>query len=235
MIKYNQIVFTKEEINVNITKVRRYQKNARNKRVSLADFISMRNRITDLEGEIEILKKEQVIDAMTGVHTKKHFKEALEREFLRIERMKQNGQTIPFSAIAFCDLDHFKSLNDTLGHNVGDDGIRAFATALKASVRESDLVARYGGDEFIILFDEASSEEVLFTIIRRIQRAVRAITLPNWHKKFTASIGVSYVSSQDKTYEEWINRADKDALYYSKDHGRDQATLLNTNGTFIKI
>lgn len=121
-----------------------------------------------------------------------------------------------------CDIDFFKRVNDTYGHQYGDIVLAEFANILKNSVRSEDKVARYGGEEFIILL--ATDEERSFVIVENIRKKVKKFTFGEQSIHLTASFGLSQLKA-DESIESAIKRAD-DALYISKESGRDQTQRL---------
>ena len=158
------------------------------------------------------------IDYLTGLLNRRAFIKRLSGELSRSKRTK-----IPVSII-FADIDHFKAINDTYGHLVGDSVLKNFARLLAKMCRNYDFIARYGGEEFIICLPGSSSEQSL-AIARRINRA-----LWDWHVKLdsgervyiTSSFGVA-TSTGDKqeTAYRLILKADQ-ALYKAKANGRNR-------------
>jgi diguanylate cyclase (GGDEF)-like protein len=127
------------------------------------------------------------------------------------------------------DIDKFKNINDTYGHGVGDEVIILFSSTLKELSRDSDIVCRWGGEEFILLLPSTGIEGAL-NIAEKIRLEVEKLSVPlNDDKKlsFTASIGVSLVhNKEDKTILNSIDRADK-ALYEAKESGRNKVCYNN--------
>src|SRR6185503_8856200 len=94
-------------------------------------------------------------DTLTGMHNRRAFDEYLNGEFARFERYRR-----PF-AVVLLDIDHFKAINDTYGHEAGDDVLRLLGAALRESLRDVDLAARYGGEEFAIILPETDASDGL--------------------------------------------------------------------------
>jgi diguanylate cyclase (GGDEF)-like protein len=135
-------------------------------------------------------------------------------------------QRTPY-ALVLADLDRFKKLNDTFGHEAGDRSLRVFAQAMRRVLRETDLVARWGGEEFVIAMPETDAANAA-TVCERI-RDLLARSHHGGHPPFTASFGVSD-SSMGETLQRLIQLADA-ALYMSKDAGRDCVTISDGGAT----
>ncbi len=125
-------------------------------------------------------------------------------------------------AFAMVDLDHFKGINDTHGHEAGDRALQLFAEVLRKSVRQGDHAARWGGEEFAILFPGASAEQAL-DVVERVRADLTEQLLASGGVPFTASFGIAD-STMGSSFEEILRIADE-ALYSSKDSGRDRATV----------
>ena len=125
-------------------------------------------------------------------------------------------------AVIFLDLDHFKAVNDSHGHEVGDKALVFVADILKEHMRESDVLVRYGGEEFVVILPNAGQQQAL-DIAERLVGAVRSTKAPPPLNRLTVSAGVAYNEGGERL-QETIRRAD-DALYNSKAMGRDRATL----------
>ena len=124
-------------------------------------------------------------------------------------------------AVLFFDLDHFKSINDTLGHEAGDQLLREVATRLKACLRDSDTVARMGGDEFVALLPELTEEKYVTTVAKKILSAVaHPFILHGQEFRVTASIGIS-LYPQDGMDEQTLERNADIAMYHVKEEGRN--------------
>ena len=137
----------------------------------------------------------------------------------RVARIGKEAQGLPASLIML-DIDHFKSINDTFGHPVGDLTLKAVAAAMSRVMRRGDSLARHGGEEFAVLLPQANLAEA-GAIARRIQTALQEVTLPELGARtVTMSIGVAERRDQE-TAEDWMRRADQ-ALYAAKSTGRDR-------------
>jgi len=116
------------------------------------------------------------------------------------------------------DLDRFKRINDNFGHLIGDEVLLTFANILRRTLRDSDLIFRYGGEEFIALLQDASHASIE-EVLERVRRNVASHDFP-LVGKVTVSIGFAALDGQTSPLDV-LEKADR-ALYYAKDHGRDQ-------------
>ena len=163
---------------------------------------------------VEEVKRLAQVDPLTGIANRATFQETLAREMSRSER---GGD--PFSLLLL-DIDNFKQVNDTHGHQVGDDVIRGVAYALTSSKRDFDSAARYGGEEFAIILPGCSAQDSR-AIADRFRKRVAGITEP---VPVTASVGVATFPQDGASAKDIIKAAD-DALYESKRSGRDRVTV----------
>jgi two-component system cell cycle response regulator len=167
---------------------------------------------------IEMLRIHARIDALTGLVNRGAFDDAIgraEATFLR--------DGTPYAVVMF-DADHFKRVNDTWGHGVGDEVLRRLGETIAAGCRRSDVAARYGGEEFAVILNRAETGQALQTT-RRILGAVRRIEVPvhDGVLQVTCSAGVAVAGVGD-TAAEVVARADR-ALYRAKQEGRDRLAL----------
>jgi diguanylate cyclase (GGDEF)-like protein len=148
-------------------------------------------------------------DSLTGLLNRRAFESALGA--LRRDH--------PSIAVAMADLDHFKDLNDTYGHETGDRALRVFAQTLRDSLRASDLVARHGGEEFVIALPGCNPDDaavILESVRARLETTATHAGLP----RFTASFGV-VAMTPDEYLPDTLARADR-ALFEAKNRGRDR-------------
>lgn len=170
---------------------------------------------------MDIMKRQANIDMLTGLYNRR-FLEDYARKLIAMARRKD----LPLGFIML-DLDHFKSFNDVFGHEVGDRILREFAKTITSAMRETNLVARFGGEEFLILLPDTDAKACM-AVAERIRRAVARMTVPTGTDKsppqVTVSQGIAVYPEHGKTLEELLQASDK-ALYESKRAGRNRATL----------
>lgn len=164
----------------------------------------------ELQAANERLKELVVTDSLTGLGNRRVFEERLAAEMTAVRR----GRKI---SLLMLDIDHFKSRNDTYGHQDGDTVLRLMGALMRRTVRGNELAARYGGEELVVLMPNASEDEAA-GLARRLLRAIR--NEPWAHKPITVSIGVAE-SAPNMTGAELIRNADI-ALYAAKAAGRDR-------------
>jgi len=154
-------------------------------------------------------------DMLTGLCNRRKFHDHLTHEINRAQRSKEK------LALIFLDLDGFKKINDSLGHNAGDYLLQKLSEAFKKEIRDSDLLARYGGDEFVVLFTNVKDENV---IIKRIQSLIKVASEKIFYKthelKVSASIGVAMYPEHASTDTELLSSADT-AMYLAKEEGKN--------------
>lgn len=152
-------------------------------------------------------------DALTGVGSRRLIENKLEAEYSRSIRYKN-----PFS-VAIIDLDNFKTINDVLGHATGDEALKELAACMTAEKRTPDVLARYGGDEFVILMPETGADDAV-TLLERIREKVQKINLAE-NTFMTISCGIARcLLDEDDSFSDVIRRADL-ALYEAKSAGRN--------------
>ncbi|GLS27264.1 GGDEF domain-containing protein [Marinibactrum halimedae] len=138
------------------------------------------------------------------------------------QRFVRSGNTV--SLIMF-DIDHFKKVNDTYGHQPGDDVIKSVASLVLETKRDIDIAGRYGGEEFGIILANTCADSAKVFAERLRQRVEQTVVDTGEHKiQFTISLGISEASSDIDNYKAWLKQADA-ALYASKRGGRNQSSV----------
>jgi len=174
--------------------------------------------IKDIELKAVLAQAHEIknTDALTFLPNRRKIIVDLQEEVIRSSRYDT-----PL-ALSIVDIDHFKKVNDTYGHVVGDDVLRTIAARLREQIRHPDTIGRYGGEEFLIVLPnsdlKAASEQAA-----RLCRRIRALQVTsNDHiLSITISIGIAQYRNSRENWEQFLHRADK-VLYQAKDNGRDQ-------------
>ncbi len=175
------------------------------------DEVSLRN-------SLESYKKQSFEDPLTKAANRRYFTAIIES---KIREFKIMGTTF---GIAFLDIDNFKLINDTYGHEVGDKVIKVLAETVQSTYRKNDSLGRWGGEEFIILFSDVSADGLMIAA-EKIRKLVAAssLRLSNQELKITISIGATIVVESDDP-ESIVTRADQ-LMYTSKKSGKNKVTL----------
>lgn len=189
---------------------------------SREDMHAMRQRIEEAELEIARLHAELAQasehvrqDALTGILNRKGMEEALAKEVSRFDR-----HHVPL-CVSLLDIDNFKRLNDTLGHQAGDSALVHLAQVIRETLRPQDTVARYGGEEFVILLPQTSLEESIQVVTRLQRELTRRFFMHNNEKLLiTFSAGVAEFATGE-TAEAALQRADQ-AMYLAKRSGKNR-------------
>ena len=175
----------------------------------------------------EMLKYIGLTDSLTGVYNRRYIDRRLLEEIARARR-----QSYPISFM-YIDIDHFKRVNDTVGHGGGDEVLREVATRIKNELRASDALARFGGEEFVVLLIDANLESAAF-VAERIRSSVAGTMIaltPSLQLSVTVSIGVACLNPGDTDGDPvtvartWIAQADT-LLYVAKEAGRNRVVSM---------
>lgn len=167
------------------------------------------------------LKKISTIDKLTGVFLRKYFEDLM---YLEVGRAKTNNTTF---SLVMCDIDKFKSVNDTYGHRKGDEILRKIGQILGQRLRITDLVGRYGGEEFVILLPMTAAAEAL-DVCEKVRKEIENQKLLGQEFPLTMSFGIATFPDHGSGEEELLEKADQ-ALYFSKNNGRNRTTLWDPN------
>jgi diguanylate cyclase (GGDEF)-like protein len=151
-------------------------------------------------------------------------------ELLNLETQKSQRYNLSYSLIMF-DVDHFKNYNDHNGHLHGSETLKSIGTIMKNKFRTTDLLAKYGGDEFVIILPQTDKVGA-YLAAERLREGVEKHTFPGADtqpmKKITLSLGLATYPEHGLSAEEILNRADK-ALYFAKETGRNRSMIYNDN------
>jgi diguanylate cyclase (GGDEF)-like protein len=183
----------------------------------------LENTSKELEESREHFRHAAFHDALTGLPNRVLFSEHLR---IALERTRQNDQYL--FCVLFLDIDRFKNINDSLGHPCGDELLTLAARRLEGCIRQTDMVARFGGDEFAILLDAIESPSEAIRVAEKVQRVISApFKLRNHEAVTTASIGLA-LSAPDYSEAEDIIRDADTAMYRAKDQGKARCEIFDT-------
>ncbi|NET35459.1 MAG: diguanylate cyclase [Cyanothece sp. SIO1E1] len=180
---------------------------------------STRDQLNKVIEEMGVLA---ITDPLTGVLNRRHLLEIAEKELARTHRYSRQ-----FSVLML-DIDHFKQINDTCGHAVGDEAIKTIAKAAVFSLREGDSFGRFGGEEFVALLPETNVDQA-FEVAEQIRNTVAKVSIPARGRiaRLTVSIGIASHNPEDRSIDALLKRAD-DALYEAKRQGRNRVIVNQT-------
>lgn len=210
---WNEIIAHKENLTVLLN---------RNVEITVAtlDYLSnIKKELANpqLIGEAFIGKIAEIssVDPLTKLYNRQHLKQVLDNEFIRYKRYK-----IPFS-ILFIDIDGFKIVNDTLGHQAGDNILISVSEIITSDLRDLDVCTRYGGDEFVLVLPHTNHFKA-YEIAERIRKKVETLSLEL--SSITLSIGVGCCPYHANTIETIMAEADH-SVYSSKENGKNRTTM----------
>ncbi len=183
---------------------------------NVINYIAVQTDLREIESVQEKIDYLAYHDQLTGLYNRVHFEEYLEHALTIAKRKQEN------LALLFIDLDRFKVINDTLGHDIGDKVLIEVAKRLRHTLRESDFISRWGGDEFVIILENTTTPAVSAKIASHIIAAVKEPIQVNSHSlSTTASVGIAlYPQNGDDAYS-LVKHADS-AMYLAKDKGKNQ-------------
>ncbi|MBV9493942.1 MAG: EAL domain-containing protein [Acidobacteria bacterium] len=184
-------------------------------RGKIAGVIGLIRDITERKAAEQQIEYQAYHDALTGLANRRLFQEHLTLALALAQRRSR------LVAVLFLDLDHFKLVNDSLGHSIGDALLRQVANRLKASVREGDTVARVGGDEFTIVLQELAKREDAAVVAQKVLRMISEPVDVTGHRLYvTTSIGITLYPDDGDDAETLLKNADN-AMYRAKAEGRN--------------
>jgi diguanylate cyclase (GGDEF)-like protein len=179
----------------------------------------LRERMHEIEALQSQLHEQAIRDALTGTFNRRYLEETLERELARAEREKY-----PLT-IAMMDLDRFKLLNDTYGHAAGDLMLQRFARLIQEKIRKSDILCRYGGEEFVVLMPNAALPDAQRRAEQwRLACELMKMSYRDWVLGATISLGLSSNTETGLSSGQLLDRADQ-ALYHAKSGGRNRVVI----------
>ncbi|MBT8098838.1 MAG: diguanylate cyclase [Gammaproteobacteria bacterium] len=194
----------------------------------LSTLSRQNSELSDLNKKFRDLS---IRDGLTGLYNHRHAKDRIDEEF---ERSKSFGRDL---SILFMDVDNFKFYNDTHGHQPGDDVLKTIGGLLGEVTRDSDVVARWGGEEFIVIAAETNMKQAC-KLAEVIRKKIAANNFPHGNKQplglISISIGVATISDTTKYSEDLVKLAD-DALYRAKEAGRNRTVFCSNYGEMTEV
>ena len=169
-----------------------------------------------LNQELKIASR---IDGLTGLYNRRYWQERFDEVYKLCQRRDK-----PSTAVML-DIDHFKRINDTYGHQAGDKVIKILAALIKRCVRETDLAGRYGGEEFAIILTDSTVENAK-SVAERIRVLAQRLVVEHEEQQisFTVSLGLAQFDKKSQSAMAWLEEADQ-ALYEAKENGRNQSCI----------
>lgn len=183
---------------------------------NIQNFVATSTDITERMEMEKKLKKLATIDSLTEIYNRYKIDDEIRLNIARYQRYKE-----PFSVLMF-DIDHFKIINDTYGHDVGDRVLKNLSKTVSKNIRVTDKVGRWGGEEFIVVLENTTKDEA-FLMAEKLRKIVEASVIDEKYK-ITISIGVAQYE-EPESREELIKKVDE-ALYMAKEKGRNQVVVL---------
>jgi diguanylate cyclase (GGDEF)-like protein len=172
--------------------------------------------ITDITNKANELERLATTDPLTGLFNRRHFLECLDAEWSRFQRYYRSV------SVLMIDIDHFKSVNDSYGHAVGDEAIKAVAAACLGGKRKSDIVGRIGGEEFAVLLPETSLSRAR-TVAERIRKRVMSTRIAHNDVQLSATVSIGFAEATvGMSGVDALMCAADQALYQAKAEGRNR-------------
>ncbi len=187
----------------------------------LSELAAMQGKLKVMISELDQLAS---TDKLTGAWNRRRFEETVETE---IDRLRRYGQPL---SLMILDVDHFKKINDDYGHPIGDQVLVDLSNTIRSSLRASDSLTRWGGEEFVILCPNTTAS-IVSKLAERLRKKIATVNFKEVGC-ITVSFGVAECGPSE-TWEQWLHRADE-ALYLAKSGGRDQVKTIKRPPDFIE-
>lgn len=220
VVKFGDYLFTIPlviEKNLTVARMRREMESLR--RELEAALREVQNKNIQLESSLRMVEEMAATDPLTGLYNRRHFSKVIEQLFAEANRY---GKDL---ACVMIDLDGYKQLNDKFGHQVGDQLLQVAGKAISANMRQMDIAARYGGDEFVLLLPHASADDAV-VVAERVRRdfANASMQVLKRQTGVTMSIGIGSVVETHPAHADQLVASADAALYQAKDQGRNRIT-----------
>lgn len=190
------------------------------KTFSVDEFYCRISQNVQLMEQVKIIREASETDYLTGLYNRRFFFGYGQKCFANAKRHKDN------MTVAMLDIDHFKSINDTYGHDGGDEALKAVSDVLKGRFRESDIVSRFGGEEFCVLACGMEEKETL-RVFEDVRKTIEAMTINTLAGDINLTVSIGLCNGKLDSLEEMINLADA-SLYKAKESGRNRVVLSDT-------
>ncbi len=183
----------------------------------VTDAATNKAQLEHANKKLEVLSQ---TDRLTQLYNRGHWEDCLTKEFQRCQRSRLTSSLIMF------DIDHFKKVNDTYGHQAGDEVIRVTSKILRDTLRQTDIAGRYGGEEFGVILVDTNAQDA-YTFAERLREAIQSITVKYeaLEINYTISIGIAEIAAGIQDHTTWLERSDI-ALYHCKRNGRNCSTVF---------
>jgi two-component system cell cycle response regulator len=220
VVKFGDYLFTIPlviEKNLIVAKIRRENESLRSELEAAIKEVQSKN--AQLESSLKLLEEMAATDPLTGLYNRRHFSKVIEQLFAEANRYGKDLSCV------MIDLDGYKQLNDKYGHQVGDQLLQVAGRAISANLRQMDVAARYGGDEFVLLLPHAGADEAAQVADRiRSDFALSSAKILNRDSGVTMSIGVGSMSETRPAHADQLVASADGALYAAKEQGRNRIT-----------
>jgi two-component system, cell cycle response regulator len=220
VVKFGDYLFTIPlviEKNLIVAKMRRENESLRGELEAAIKEVQSKN--AQLESSLKLLEEMAATDPLTGLYNRRHFSKVIEQLFAEANRYGKDLSCV------MIDLDGYKQLNDKFGHQVGDQLLQVASRAISANMRQMDIAARYGGDEFVLLLPHASADEAA-AVADRIRKDFAASSAQVLQRDtgVTMSIGVGSMHDTRPAHADQLVACADGALYMAKEQGRNRIT-----------
>src|SRR5437899_5102719 len=169
---------------------------------------------------VDRVKQLAYLDGLTGIFNRRFFELRIAEELERARRFNTG------MAVVMVDIDQFKRLNDEFGHLLGDEVLRQVSSVFHQQLRKTDVVCRYGGEEFALLLTQTNAEQA-FVVAEKLRKMVEKWQFPGVPRAITISAGVAAFPQHGKNRDELVRAADS-GLYLAKQNGRNRVCITNT-------
>ncbi|MGC8815347.1 MAG: GGDEF domain-containing protein [bacterium] len=234
----SQIYLPIDYLNKMIFEIKKQRFKLEEKRFLFKEFSNLQKAFLEMgkviEQQLIMLEALASNDSLTTVYNRRAFEKFYNAMFIKNNMYKSLGLDASFSVIMI-DIDNFKKINDTYGHDIGDRVLRSLGIFLNSKKRKSDIVARYGGEEFVIILSDTDKIDALKFIVNLIEDIKENIKIevdPSFILSITVSVGIAVFPYDSENKNNLIKIADEN-LYYTKTNGKDGVTIIINNSKVL--